>query len=239
MRTWPKLLTLVGLALFQQIGSVDLTLSAPPSVSHNRPIPAACEHLNPGGIGDGWPEPEGHKPRHIEVAVLSVKDEQPALDSEVEATVQLRNIDTHSIQVPWSTDPSVIEEGQNEDYMEWETGTFEFFLRDQARHRVMLKSSTEWLHGSKFVPGSLLTIQPGQSIAALVKFKVEDLYPIGPLRLKEGTWQLSVEWRQVGRTWHIKDCAAWNGYFHYDHFYEQQSPPFSVQITAKRAQMRD
>jgi hypothetical protein len=233
MRAWPKLLTLVGLALLQQIGSVDLTRPAPPSGSHKRPIPAACENLKSGGIADGWPEPEDHKPRHIEVAVLSVKSEKPALDSEAEAAVQLRNTDTHSIQIPWSTDPSVIEEGQNEDYMEWEGGTFEFFLRDQARLGVMLKSSTEWLHGSKFVPGSLLTIQPGESIAAFVKFKVEDLYPIEPLRLKEGTWELSVEWRQVGRTWHIKDCAAWNGYFHYDNFYEQQSPPFTIQITVK------
>jgi hypothetical protein len=233
MRAWPKLLTLVGLALLQQIGSVDLTRPAPPSTSHNRPIPAACKDLKSGGIADGWPQPEDHKARHIQVAVLRVKDEKPALDSEVETTVQLRNTDTHPIQIPWSTDPSVIEEGQNEDYMEWEGGTFLFFLSDQARHRVMLKSSTEWLHGSKFVPGSLLTIQPGQSIAASVKFKVEELFPIEPLRLKEGNWQLSVEWRQVGRTWRLKDCAAWNGYFHYDHFYEQQSPPFSIHVTAK------
>lgn len=233
MRAWPKLLTLVGLALLQQIGSVDLTRPVPPSVSHNRPVPAACKDLKSGGIADGWPQPEDHKARRIQVAVLSVKDEKPALDSEVETTVQLRNTDTHPIQIPWSADPSVIEEGQNEDYLEWEGGTFLFFLSDQARHRVMLKSSTEWLNGSKFVSGSLLTIQPGQSIAALVKFKVEELFPIEPLRLKEGNWQLSVEWRQVGRTWRIKDCAAWNGYFHYDHFYEQQSPPFSIQVTAK------
>jgi hypothetical protein len=54
MHAWPKLLTLVGLALLQQIGSVDLTRPAPPSISHNRPIPAACKNLKPGGIADGW-----------------------------------------------------------------------------------------------------------------------------------------------------------------------------------------
>lgn len=231
MRAWLKLLTLTGLVLPQQMGLVDLT--RPGSVSHKPRYPAGCESIKPGDIGDGWPEPEDHKPRLIEVAVVSVSDSKPPLDSEVEAVVQLRNTDTHAIQIPWSTDPSVTEEGQNEESRQWEGGTFEFFLEDNERHRVMLKSATEWLHGSQFVRGSLLTIEPGQSISASVKFKVEDLYPIEPLRLKEGTWQLTAEWRQVGRTRGIKNCVASNGFFHYDHYYEQQKTAFAIQVSAR------
>lgn len=186
-----------------------------------------------GGTADGVVQPEDHQMRHIVVQVLSAKDLKPILGSEVEAVVQLRNSDTKTIQIPWSTDSDVVKDGQKQDDVQWEGATFEFTLGDHEGSQVALKSLTQWLHGSKFAPGSLLTLQPGQSIRALVKFKLEELYPTEPLRLKEGEWQLSVEWHQVGRTWHVKNCAAWNGYFYYDQFYEQQNPPFAIQVTAE------
>jgi hypothetical protein len=222
-------LVFIGLALNQQVGSVDLTRSAPTTV-HQQPIPAGCKEITPSGTGDGWQEPEDHQPRHIAVVVLTVKPEKLTPRTEVEATVELRNGDTKPIQIPWSTDASVKEEGLKLNAFQWQAGTFDFTLKNDEGHQIRLKSVTEWLYGSQFVPGSWLIIQPGQNIRASVRFRVEDLYSIEPLPLKEGNWQLSAEWRQVGRTLSIKNCKAWNGYFRYDHFYAQDSPPLTVQV---------
>jgi len=227
-------IVLFGFLLAQQIDSVNLTRPHTPSrAPDKRPIPEGCEKWAGGGIADGWVEPEDHRPREIVVEVVSASDMKPALGSEVEAVVQLWNTDTRPIQIPWSTDPGIVEEGQRPDDLEWEGGTFDFRLNDQQGNQVALKSLTEWLYASKFVKGSQLAIQPGQNISALVKFKLEDLYPTEPLRLKAGEWQLSAKWHQVGRTWHIKNCGAWNGYFHYENFYHQQSPGLTIQITAQ------
>jgi hypothetical protein len=169
---------------------------------------------------------------------MSVNNMTPALGSEVEASVQLRNIDSHPIQIPWSTDETVKEQGQEENHLQWEAGTFEFRLRNKEGNRVALKSLTGWLEGSKFVPISMLTIQPGEYIAALVKFKVEDLYQIEPLRLGDGEWELSAEWIQVGRNLNVLGCAVSNAYFLYDHFYKQKNVPLTIQVTARDADNR-
>jgi hypothetical protein len=62
--------------------------------------------------------------------------------------------------------------------------------------------------------------------------KLEDEYAIPPERLKEGEWELSAEWFQVGRSWSVKNCKASNAYYHYDHFYRQQNVPAKIQVTA-------
>jgi|SRR5437762_5048489 len=219
---------LFAFALPRQIDIVDLTKPAVASNSE-RPIPAGCEKLTAGVIADGWPMPEDHRPRQIVVEVVSVKDMKPALGSKVEAVVQLKNSDSQPIQIPWGTDQRIIEQGQKQDSLQWEAGTFEFVLRKGKGQQVRLKSLTSWLHSSKFVPSSQLTIQPGQLVSALVSFKIEDEYQID-LRLKEGQWQLSAEWVQVGRTSHVKDCSVSNGYFHYDDFYQQQNPSITIHV---------
>jgi hypothetical protein len=90
---------------------------------------------------------------------------------------------------------------------------------------------TEFGSQKTFSPGSLLTIQPGQNITAIVKFKLEELYPMEPLVLKAGDWKLSATWDRMGRTWHTKSCEIWNGFFHYETFYKQKNPSVAVQIS--------
>jgi hypothetical protein len=227
----------LGVSLFaQQIDSVDLT--RPPALlkaSTAQALPDGCEKLSEGGIADGIREPEDHRPRRIVIEVVSTKEIKPELGSEVEAVVRLQNTDTKPIVIPWSTDPSVVEEGQKENDFEWQIATFEFTLTDQKGNHVALKSLTEWLRGSKFSPGSLLTIQPGQNITAIVKFKLVELYPIEPLVLKAGDWKLSAAWHQMGRTWHTKNCAIWNGFFHYGDFYKQKNPSVAIQISEPKS----
>jgi hypothetical protein len=167
------------------------------------------------------------------VEITKVNGENPSIGGELQAEVRMRNSDTRAIQIPWSTDYSIIEAGQDPESLQWNAGTFEFMLRIPHVTQVRLKSLTGWLYGSKFYAGSQLTIQPGESITALVKLKLEDEYAIPPERLKEGEWQLSAEWFQVGRSWGVKNCKAANGYFHYDKFYRQQNVPMTIQVAAQ------
>lgn len=218
-------------ALAQQIDSVDLTRPAPPEKSYERPLPVGCDKLTEGIIGDGFTEPEDHKRRHIVVEVLAVNNKRPALGGEVEATLELHNADTHPVEVPWSIDPNVIEEGQRPDDLQWEGATFEFNLTNEDGERIALKSLTQWLHGSKFLRPS--RIGPGQSVTALVKFKLQALYPSVSARLQEGEWHLSAQWHQVGRSLRIKDCRVSNGFFQYDNFYEQENTTLRIQIVDK------
>ena len=225
----------VGFLSAQQVDTVDLT--TPPvqsKESGKQALPAGCKELSPGGIFDGWVKPDDHGPRHIAVEVIETKDLHPAVGSEVEAVVQLRNDDAQPILIPWSTNPDILEGGQKPNSLQWEGATFEFTLTDRNGHRVALKSLTGWLNGSSFSPGSQLELHHGQSIAALIKFKLEELYPIEPLILKEGTWQLSAKWYQVARTWNIKNCAVWNAYFQYDDFYAQQNPALTIHVSSPK-----
>lgn len=159
---------------------------------------------------------------------------KPALGSDVEAVVDLKNSDSQPTVIPWSTNQGVIEQNQSPDNLQWETGTFVFLLRNEQGQRVRLKSLTSWLHSSKFASGSQRTIQPGQQVSARVRFRIEDLYKTDPLLLKEGKWQLSAAWVQVDRTARVKECAESNGFFHYDHFYHQENLPMTIQITEPR-----
>jgi hypothetical protein len=221
-------LFLAGDASAQQIGSVDLT--RPPKRAD---LSNGCKKLLAGIIGDGWPEPEDHVPRNILVEVVSVKDTKPTLGSELVAEVRLQNTGTQSIKIPWSNEFSSLMKGQSLDALSWDEATFEFMLKDQQGRRVRLKSLTEALYGSKSADGSELAVKPGESITALVKFALIDEFPIPPLRLKEGEWQLSAEWIQTGRTSSVsKNCTEANGYFHYDRYYQQQNPGITIQVKA-------
>jgi hypothetical protein len=228
-------LLLSSIPLAQQISSVDLTHPPEPSKhaenQEKRALPNGCEKLSDGAIADGWVKPENDRPRDIVVEVVNIRDKKPAIASEVEAEVRLRNADNRSIQIPWSTDPTIIKTGQNEYDFVWDVGTFEFMLRDQHDNEVFLRSLTGSLYGSKFAAGSQLTIQPGESIAAVVKFKLENEFRIPPERLKEGEWQLLARWHQIARSWHVKDCGAWNGFFQYAEYYRQQNPAVTIQVT--------
>jgi hypothetical protein len=156
----------------------------------------------------------------------------PGLGTEVLGEVRLRNSDRRPITIPGSTNISTIGKGQSPDAMQWQEGTFEFELKDQQGHRVALKGLTASLYGSKFAPGTELTLKSGESIMALVKFAISEELPTRPLRLKQEDWQLSASWVQTGRSRDVHRCESSNLYVHYDDFYRQQNPGVAIQVGA-------
>jgi hypothetical protein len=221
----------------QQVGSLDLTQPLQPAEPAEKReesnLPEGCKTFSGGGIADGWVEPEDHQLREIEVSMVSVSDMKPTEGSELQAEVRLRNIGKQSIQIPWSKDPRVKNEGQDPNHVVWEVATFQVFLKRDHGNSVLLKNSSEWVAGSRFSAGSLLTLQPGEWITAKVKFTLEGKYLYHPGEFGVGKFQFFMEWDQVSRSWYVKNCGAWNAYFQYDHFYEQKSLPLTVQITPK------
>jgi len=223
-------LLLINILFAQRINRVDLTrLPETPKIAGN--LPNGCKKLSNGMIADGWMEPEDHAPEHIVVEVVSMKDTKPVLGSEVVAEVQLRNADTRPIKIPWRTEFRAIQNGQSPDALQWQAGTFEFRLSNQQGEQVWIKSLTASLYGAKASPGSQLTLAPGEGITALVKFKLEEEYPIPPLRLVEGEWQLTAKWILTGRSWAVRNCISSNAYFHDHGFYQQQNLGLTIQVT--------
>ena len=224
---------LVTNIFMQKPRSVDL--SHPPVRSATaKNLPDGCKKVIPGTIADGWREATDNLPFEITVQVVSVKDSKAILGSELEAEVQLRNTDTRPLQIPWSTNPNIIEDGQGPNSFEWDQGTFDFSLKDKTGHQVPLTSLTESLYGSKFSAGTELTLRPGETISALVKIRLESLYQMPIFQLREGEEQLSAEWRQTGRSQSIKNCVAWNEYIHNDRYYHQKNLGMTVQFTTGR-----
>jgi hypothetical protein len=224
-----------SIAFAQQVASVDLTrppvLTTPTEKTQETALRNGCEKLTLGIISDGLVEPEDHQPHQIVVEVSHAEDMKPAAGSDLRAEVKLRNTGKQAIQIPWSTDASIVENGQNPDDLVWDEGTFEFALRNQSDDQVRLKSLARPLFGSKFSPGSLLTVQPGAWITAVIKFKLKDEYGIHDGALKAGRWQLSAEWHQSERKRRLDGCRVTTGYFTYGHYFQQQNPSVDIQIT--------
>jgi hypothetical protein len=225
---------LAGSAFAQNVGSIDLSrpVAAPKHTDAGK-LPAGCKKLSPGMIADGLPDGQNNTPHKIVVEVIGIRNRAPAIASEVVAEVRVRNSDSRPITIPWSTDFSRIRKGQPADAVQWDQATFDFTLRDQQGNHVALKSATGFLVGSESVAGSELTLQPGDSITAAVRFAVEEEFPIPPLSLKPGEWRLSATWHQTGRSWGVRNCQVSNLYVHYEQFYEQQNPSVAIQILAK------
>jgi len=147
-------LLLVSPALGQQIASVDLT--QPPksnSTSQNQKktaLPDGCERILPGIIADGLVMPKDNQPRAIVLEIISVSADKAPVGSELRADVRLRNSGKQSIQIPWSTDPSTVTDGQVPGHLEWEGASFEVLLRRELDNDVVLVTLTSPLYGSKF-----------------------------------------------------------------------------------------
>jgi hypothetical protein len=219
----------------QQVASVDLThppTSDPISQNQIKPaLPDGCEKILPGVIADGFVQPEDHQPREVTVEITSLSADKVPVDSELRADVRLSNNGKQSIQIPWSTDPRTAKEGQGSGHLDWEAGTFEVLLRGQRDNDVLLKSLTYPLYGSKFSPGSLLTMQPGESVVATIEFKMEAQYPVHPGPWKEGKMELLVKWKQTARSQHVVACKMANGYFRYN--YEQKNLTILIQVLGR------
>lgn len=225
---------LAGSAFAQNVGSIDLSRPiAAPKHTDTEKLPNGCKKLSSGMIADGLPSGEGDVPRKIAVGVIGIRNPAPAIGSEVVAEIRLRNSDSRPITIPWSTDFDRIRKTEHPDALKWDQATFDFTLRDKRGKHIALKGLTGFLVGSESVAGSELTLKPGDSITVTVKFAVEEAFPIPPLQLKPGEWQLSATWDQTGRSWGVRNCEVSNLYVHYEQFYEQQSTGVPIQVLAK------
>jgi len=221
---------LTSISFAQQIGSVDLTL---PFKHANivEKTPNGCKKLTNRMAADARMQPDGHAPERIVVQVISIDDLTPFLGSEVRARVQLRNSDDRPIIIPWITDYSAIQNTQSPTSQQWNVGAFEFRLKNNETS-VLLKSLTRPVFGSNVSPGTQLTLAPGESVTATVKVKLQEEYPVSPIRLKAGEWELLVKWRLTGRSWEVKHCAVSNSYVHDDEFYHQENLGLPIRVLA-------
>jgi hypothetical protein len=219
----------------QQIASLDLT-HPPKSIStsqdQSKPArPEGCEKILPGIIADGFMQSEDHLAREITLELISVSANKASVGSELAADVRLLNSGKQSIRIPWSINPSAVTDGQDPSHREWEGGSFEVLMRGQVDNDALLVSLTYPLYGSKFSPGSLLTLQPGQSVVAAIKFKLEARYPVRPGPWKEGKMELLVEWRQTSIYQDLVDCKMRRGFYEYQ--YEQKNLTMPIQVIAQ------
>src|SRR5690348_13783542 len=112
----PMVLLLLFRVSAQQIGTVDLTRVPPAAVTAQTQEGDAqregCEKLEPGIIADGFVEPKDHKPHQIALEIIKVSDEKPTIGSELQADVRLLNSGGQPVEIPWSTDPNLVLNGQ-------------------------------------------------------------------------------------------------------------------------------
>jgi hypothetical protein len=213
---------------------VDLTRSPlssdPPELLRKKVPSTECTDITDGGTADGIIQAEDGEPRDILVEIVKVKNSEAIAGSTLDAQVRLQNASKHPIRIPWSTDPAVIDNPHDPEHLEWETATFRFSLTNEDDDEVALTSLTGWLYGTKLNEATEITLQPRDSVTATVRIKLEDRAPIEPGPIKPGDWQLSAEWLQIGKSWQVRNCRAWNRNFIYQEFYHQKNPPVTIHV---------
>src|ERR1700730_13293470 len=200
---------LVSSAQAQQIASVDLSHFKEPAPSarnqKKNALPKGCKQWLPGGMGDGIVSPPDDEPREIDVGMVELSNENPVIGSEVRGKAQLRNSGKYPIHIPWTLDPKKIEKGQDPNYLSWDEGNFQIVMKGSGS----LESLSQPLLSSRISPGSELTIQPGEWVTAIVKFKLTPQFVIPSRSIRKGKGELLVHWEQGTRTRGIKNCAVW------------------------------
>ena len=181
---------------------------------------------------DGVVDPDDGKKRQIMLEVTKLSNASISVGSEFEAEVRLTNTDTHTIEMPWSTDTAVAQAGPDQDHGYFEVAEFDVRLIDGGGTIVWLKPLSGRLFGSQYATGTLHRIAPGEWVTARISIKVDAKYLETPA-LMEGKAQLAAEWNQWRRRWSLKprECEMWSGTYRYDKYYEQKSIPADVTIT--------
>jgi hypothetical protein len=219
-------LALISPLAAQQAGYVDL-ISAPALISkpqpHDEGTPAGCSTLG-GGFADGFTKPDNGKKTQITLEITKLSSATISAGSEFEAEVRLTNTDSHTIEIPWSTDPATAQAGPDSDHAYYEIGEFQVDLTDSSGLVVPLKSLSSSLLGSRYSTDTQRKIAPGEWITASIKLKVIHRY-FGLPTLSDGKARLTAEWQQRGRYWSLNrnKCEVWSGTFLYRNYYEEKS----------------
>jgi hypothetical protein len=180
---------------------------------------------NPKGcktMGVGYADGATLLKRQIRLQLVTISDQNLILGNEIVATVKLQNGGDGSVEIPWSTDFRTTKDGQDASNRQWESGEFRIAVRYGKNQYCDLTNTSQLLYGSKFVPGSILTIRPGEWITAQISFRVQAEQPAYE-RIEEGPAELAVEWVQTARTYVVKDCGLTLGFFPYDGFYDHRN----------------
>lgn len=217
-------LLLPAFAGAQQVATKDLRQPSRSSSQSTQGLekpqnPTGCEKVGVG-FADGVSEPE--TPRQIKLALVKISSPKLILGAETTATVKLQNAGSSPIRIPWSTDFDTTRKGQNPESRSWEFGEFQFAIRNKADRYVELLNTSLPLYGSQLVPGSLLTINPGEWITAQVSFRV-GLAPQASGAIDEGPAELTADWFQTARTRVVEGCGVTQGFFPYDGFYTHEN----------------
>jgi len=217
----------------QEIASADPT--HPPAATSDtsanqekNELPNGCKSMAVG-YADGTTVQGGREPKKISVELTKISDTTLIFGAGVNATVKLQNLGSESIQIPWSTDIRTARDKQEPNNRTWELGRFQIKLVDQSNRSVELKTTSGSLFSSTAIPGSILTLKPGEWVTAQISFKVEEQNPAYQ-RLVQGSFGLIVEWFQTGRSEKVQECNRILGFFPYGDSYLQNNPPVAVKV---------
>lgn len=225
-------LTAMGSAYGQEIGVVDLTQPKASQSSDQRKetsLPPGCAKWT-GIQAHGDRRPDDNQPRPIRLEIIELNNEEFEVGSEVRAEVRLTNVGNQPIQIPWTTDTSVIQKAPDPDHIEWEEARFQVVLKDKQNNTILLKSAEASLYGTRFDNGTIVTIKPGEWITALIHVRLEDEFHFRTNEIPLGRSELFLEWEQAFRAWDRAKCG-WNTFwFGYRGYYKQQHPTVTVQV---------
>jgi len=138
----------------------------------------------------------------------------------------MKNVGTDAVVIPWSSNPDVSKRPRGILRHEYEQGWFDAELTGSGKIRVPLEteSVSMYLYSSPAVPGSTLTLQPGQWIVATTSFVIAEKHKCcARLPIETGRAGIKVEWRQVRYTWRRSGCTVKTGYFNYGYQEEQNA----------------
>jgi hypothetical protein len=224
----------------QQIASTNLLRPCVADAALTEPVEKSEEsnECATGGVGfaDGVTLNKDKVPRKIRVELVQIDRTRVVMGSEIAATAKLQNMSNRPIQIPWSTDFQTTMKGQSPDERYWDFGEFRMSVRDKHNKHYFdrLVTTSRPLYASRIVPGSSLTVKPGEWITARISFKVK-VQNQKFVELNVGEADLAMEWFQTSRSRVVKNCGVTLGYFPYDDPFDSLNRRVVARIQIKRA----
>jgi len=187
----------------QQVGALDLTHtknpeSIKPTETTSKTDLKECDSPS-FTIADGEIVEEGEKPK-LTLVLLSLSRDTVSPSETIGVQIALHNVGKKPVQIAWSSQPSAR-------LPDHEVGDLTLWLAGKP-----LESNIS-LWGSDTVPGSLLTISPGEWVridfSAIVRCS---LTPCDPIQAADSA-VAKVSWRQYLSTWKREGCKFTRGAF--------------------------